>query len=511
METDKITSSYRVNIGEVQKNVEVSMQNDGENNISKILSSGATAYIDEIEMLNGEASYLGGVVFNLLYKNNNGENCVLSEKVDFSGKIQNDQINPLMKPIYEVEIINVKIVSADENSAKLSAVVSLKLDAIKTDEIQTLKVNDENVQIKKELASTNIIATTGTKTIEINEEFETKMDISKILLSNATVLIKDVDSGSGYFTISGDMFLNSLIEVNDDEEKSLKNFMQTINFKEELEDENVQKADNILAFANINPENLEVLVNRDEEGNTKSISVKAKIIVKYIAERKADCDICTDAFSLTNKTNMTTGTFMLADTERVEKFTATIEGQTVLNDDEARIAKVLAVTNEHLIVANQFVDNGKLTVEGVAYASIIYLTDDDVQQINSIDLEIPFANKFDIVDDFDGKLFVVGKIVDIDAKARKGKEVLVNMDVGFNVFEYNSKNQVIVKDIELTEKLPENEFAIEMFIAPKGSSLWDLSKRMLASQDEILAQNPNLVFPLEKQETIVHFNKKQKK
>ena len=78
METDKITSSYRVNIGEVQKNVEVSMQSDGENNIGKILSSGATAYIDEIEMLNGEASYLGGVVFNLLYKNNNGENCVLS-------------------------------------------------------------------------------------------------------------------------------------------------------------------------------------------------------------------------------------------------------------------------------------------------------------------------------------------------------------------------------------------------------------------------------------------------
>ncbi|HAJ77636.1 MAG TPA: hypothetical protein DCO89_01020, partial [Clostridiales bacterium] len=59
--------------------------------------------------------------------------------------------------------------------------------------------------------------------------------------------------------------------------------------------------------------------------------------------------------------------------------------------------------------------------------------------------------------------------------------------------------------IELTEELPKSEYSLEMYVAPKGSTLWDVSKHMLVTENILMTQNPDLVFPLEETKTIVHF------
>ena len=507
METDKITSSYRVSLGETQTTVDVTMQNE-EGNIKKVLSNGAVAYIDEIEMLNGEAHYMGGVVFDLLFLNEEGENCVLSEKVELNGKIQNDQINPLMKPVFKVETVETKVVGIDGDTAKLSATIAIKLDAIQTDQIDEVKVNDDNIQLNMEQANVVDVVCNGTKTFEINEVFETKADVLRVLGTKAHIDIKNVDDATGYFEIDGNLFVNTLLEVEGEEERTIKNFMETIPFREELECEQIQKGDNVLAFAYIRPQDVLVEYNNDEDTSNKTLTVKAVVNVKYIVKRNVQVEVCTDAFSMTNKTNTTSATFITSTPEQVEKFTSTVEGQTMLDDEDARIAKICAITNEHILIANTFVEANKLVVEGVAYATVIYLTDDEIPTYDSVDLEIPFANKFDIDKTFDGSLFVVGEITDIDSKVKKGKEINIEIDVCFMVYSYNQSNQVVVKDIELTEPLKPSEYCLEMYVAPKGSTLWDISKHLLVNQETLLAQNSGLEFPLESPQTIVHFIQK---
>ncbi len=508
METDKITSSYRVSLGETQVTVDVSMQNEGEGNISKVLSNGATAYIDEVEMLNGEAHYMGGVVFDLLFLNDEGASCVLSEKVELNGKMQNDQINPFMKPVFKVETVSTKVLSVDGETAKLSATIAIKLDAIQTDEIEEVKINDNSIQLNKEHADIALVVCSGTKTFEINEEFDTKVDICRVLSTKAHIDLKDVDDGTGYFSVNGNLFVNSLLEVNNDEEKSLKNFMETINFKEEFEDEQIQKGDEVLAYAFVKPQDCTVEYDEDEENNNKTLKLKAVVTVKYIVQRMTETEVYTDAFSMTNKTNMLSGTFMTSKPQRLEKFGATIDGQTILNDDEPRIAKICATTNEHILIANAVVANNELTIEGVAYATVVYLTDDDVPTYNSVDLEIPFANKFEVDKDFYGNLFVTSEITDVDAKVKKGKEINIAIDACFLAYCYSIENQVIVKDIELTEALTPSEYSLEMYIAPKGSTLWDISKHLLITEEVLLKQNPDLVFPLDKPQTVVYFRQR---
>ena len=502
METDKITSSYRKNLGEVQTVVDVTMQKDGDESIAKVLSNGANGYVDEVEMLNGEAHYMGGVVFDLLFVDETGATHVLSEEVNLNGKFESDEINPLMKPIYNVETLDCQLSTLGNGKAKLTATIAIKLDALETDEVEEVKTNDDNIQLNKETISAYNIVASGTKTFDIDEEFDAKLN-GKVLLSTAHIDLKNIADGTGYFSVDGNMFLNSLLEVNEDETKYLKNFMQTISFKEEFEDELVQRGDEVLAFAYIRPQDLTVSVVDDDSQGV--IKVHATVTVKYIVQRLTEQEINTDAFSMTNKTNIKSGTFLTSKPQKVERFLASIDGQSVLDEDEPRIAKICAVTNEHILIANTILQNFELTIEGVAYMSVLYLTDDDVPALESVNLEIPFANKFAVDESFEGNLYVLSKILDVEAKAKKGKEINVNIDVCFLAYSYLTESNAVIKDIELTEVLPKNEYSLEMYVAPKGSTLWDISKHLLVSQETLLAQNPELVFPLEEAQTVVHF------
>ena len=511
MKTDKITSAYRKNLGEHQFVVDVSMQKMDEGGISKVLSATSEANIDEIEMLNGEAHYSGEATFSLLYVDENGENHVLSETVDISGKLENEHITPTMKPIYTLEVVEIKVNNASDDTVKLSATLNLKLDAYDVEEVDEVVIDSPSVEVNKEEVTSSKLITSGTKTFELNEEFDSKANVKRVLLTSHHIELKSVTAGTGYFTVEGNMFINSLLEVETEEGVTLKNFMQTLPFKEELEDELIEKDDRVLAFAYARPEDVKVnVVNAEvvEEGVTppsSTLQVLAVITVKYLADRTITSEVYTDAFSMTNKTNLVSGTFQTAKQPVCEKFSATIEGQTVIGEDEPRIAKICAVTNEHLLVANSALQDGELTIEGVAYATIIYVTDDDVPALNSVDLEIPFANKFEFGQDFEGSLFITSDVMDVDAKAKKGKEVIATLDVCFLAYGYNTETQVAIKEIELTEELPKSEYSLEMYVAPKGSTLWDVSKHMLVTENILMTQNPDLVFPLEETKTIVHF------
>ena len=511
MKTDKITSAYRKNLGEHQFVVDVSMQKMDEGGISKVLSATSEANVDEIEMLNGEAHYSGKVVFNLLYVDENGENHILSETVDISGKLENEQITPTMKPVYAVEVVEIKVNSVSDDVVKISVTLNLKLDAYQVEDVEEVVVENPSVEVNMEEVETSKLVTSGTKTFDLSEEYDSKANVRRVLLTSHHVELKNVTAGTGYFTVEGNMFVNSLLEVETDEGLARKNFMQTLAFKEEFEDELIEKDDRVLAFAYARPENVKVSVVSAEvveEGVTapsSTLQVAATVTVKYLAERSVTSKVYTDAFSMTNKTNLVSGTFQTEKQAMLEKFSAIIDGQTIIGEDEPRIAKICAVTNEHILVANSAVQDGELTIEGVAYATIIYVTDDDVPALNSVDLEIPFANKFDVGQDFEGSLFVTSDVIDVDAKAKKGKEISVSLDVCFLAYAYDTETQVAIKDIEIAEELPKSEYSLEMYVAPKGSTLWDVSKHMLVTEEVLMSQNPDLVFPLEETKTIVHF------
>jgi hypothetical protein len=433
----------------------------------------------------------------------------LSDKVDLNGKLENAVLNPLMKPIYKIEVVEIKTENLDDDRVKLTATIEIVFDVIVTDEIQQIRSQTAGIEVLKEPIKQYSVVSYGEKTFSVNENYDTKAKVERVLLSNVHTVLKNVTSGTGYFTVEGDIFVNSVIETSGEDGEEIKNFMQVIPFKEELEDETIQKDDLVYAFAYSKPQDLTVSVESGEQNEgTKVISVGVNITTKYVALRMTDEEIYTDAFSTTNKANLVTDSFSITKSTKRDNFKASIEGQTTIGEDEPRISKICAVTGEHITIASAGAVDGELTIEGIVYANVIYLTDDDIPAKNSIELEIPFSNKFDATDMADSDLFVVAHIIDIEAKARKGKEINVSVDVCFSVDCYQKENLVLIKDIELTEELLPHDYSLALYLAPKGSTIWDVSKHLLVSEDVLLSQNPELVFPLETSQSVVYFKQR---
>ena len=508
METDKITSAYRKNIGETQTMVDVMIQKNNAP-IGKVLVANAVPCVEQIEVLNGEANYSGNVEFCLVCADTEGQVFTTKENVPLRGKIENVVLNPLMKPIYDVEVLGCKVQDMDD-SAKIMATIGIKLDVIETDEVLEVKPTDENIQLKSEMEKHLCVVSNGEKTITLNEQFDCKQNVQSVVMALAEANIKSLGAGTGYFTADGEVFVNALLKVQENDTNNLMNFMETLSFKEEFEDDNVQKDDIVYAFCYVKPQDVKVELlteaTGEENQQNQTISVNVDVTVKYVAMREVETEVFTDAFSMTNKTNLAYDTLVKNKLMKTERLKATIEGQTT--QEEANIAKVCAVVNENVLVASTKLDAGTLFVEGVANATVLYLTDDDVPSVASVELEVPFSNKFDVSDDFVGNVFVVPHIVDVEAKVRKGREITVVFDVCFDVDIYDTENCVIIKDIELAEELPSKDFSLEIYIAPKGSTLWDISKHLLVTEELLLRQNPNLVFPLENSQSIVHFVQK---
>ena len=509
METDKISSTYRKSIGESQTVVDAVIQKS-DAPISKILVANAVPCVEQMEMLNGEATYSGTVEFNLVYADAEGQIFSTKENVTLHGKIENVVLNPLMKPIYNVEVVEVKVEDLDD-VVKIFATLAIKLDVLNTDEVLEVLPTNQDIELKKETEKHLVIVANGTKTVTLTEEFECKTPVNSVVLTLTEANLKSVGAGTGYFTADGDVFVNALLNVQEEDGSSFKNFMETLSFKEEFEDDNVQKDDIIYAFSYVRPQDVKVQVliqpkADDPEKDEQTLSVTAVATIKYMALREVETEVYTDAFSMTNKTNIALDTLVSNSKLKTERFKSTIEGQTI--QDEPRIAKVCAVTNERISVANTKLDNGTLYIEGVANATVLYLTDDDVPVLSSVELEVPFSNKFDVQEDFDGSLFATAHITDIEAKVRKGREITVTFEVCFEVDVFDSQNCVLVKDIELTEEILPSDYSLEIYIAPKGSTVWDICKHLLVTEEVLLKQNPNLVFPLENSQSIIHFVQK---
>ena len=509
MDTDKIASAYRKHMGETQTVVDVILQKS-EAPIGRVLVANAQPCVQQIEVLNGEATYSGDVEFNLVYADEQGQVFTAHENAPLRGKIENVALNPLMKPIYNVEVIEVKVQDMDE-SAKITAAIGLKLDVICQDEVMEVKPTSENIELKSETEKHLVEVSSGTKTITLTEQFDSKTPVQSVALALAEANLKAISAGTGYFTADGEVFVNALLKVHTDEGVELKNFMETLDFKEELEDENLQKGDIIQAFAYVRPQDIKVELMAEAQGEeqasqSQTIAVEVVVTIKYVAMREEECEVYTDAFSMTNKTNLVLDTLVTSKLLKSESFEANIEGQTIL--DETRISKICSVTNETITVASTKLDAGNLFVEGVANATVVYLTDDDTPMLASLELEVPFSNKFVVNDEFDGEIFATAHIMDIEAKLRKGREITVNFEVCFDVDVYSTESIIVIKDIELAEELPANAYSLEIYVAPRGSTLWDVSKHLLVTEEVLLRQNPNLVFPLESAQSIVHFVQK---
>jgi len=150
-----------------------------------------------------------------------------------------------------------------------------------------------------------------------------------------------------------------------------------------------------------------------------------------------------------------------------------------------------------------FVDeDGKLVVEGIVNTDIIY---NDENGYNSVRTEIPFSLTIESVQPFSKTVKVCCGVEEISARARKEREIDVELSMSVEVCGYSDVTVEYISAVELGEEKPQNRSALSLYISNDGDEILDLCKALTAMPEDIMAQNPSLQFPLHEGERVIYF------
>ena len=287
---------------------------------------------------------------------------------------------------------------------------------VSSQEISSIKTDDQDVCFKSEELSIIRFLGEACEIANISSEIAPRGNVKKILLGESQVMVRNVESGVNFVSVSGDVVTRLLYLT--DEDKFESTYVNE-SFKEEVELEGATRESLVEAYASIKRDNVQISVLEGEKGGVINLAVPVNICVK--AYEEANALVIKDLYSTCNEIKVTTSSFDMSKVCKGEVVESKIDGSLTLDEDKPRIDKILFVGGNSVTVSKSYLKDGEVFVEGIAKTYVIYLNDED-NSLNSVQIDIPFliSDKFN-VDNADGILSVDAIVCDVDVVANKGR------------------------------------------------------------------------------------------
>ena len=346
-QTNSIISTFRKNADSVQNTVSTELTS--ENNIAKILCTKATSFINNYEAILGELKFNGTVCFSTTFVSTDGEYFTLSSTENFSGKLEDTLITPTTNAMFNSNVIELKVDSSS-NDIKLTSTVETEISLILNDNINTYVKDSNDIVTNSNFVNFSALNSNGKLSFNFQENFEIKENLNKVLKTSANAKILNYSLGTDYFTVEGIVFVNTLYEIDNNENKNINQFTNCYKFKEELEVEGITKEGYMVINTYIN--NCDIVNNVNKTDDNTTISFDIPINVNYAYFKTQTSEVIVDAYSLTNKVNLNIESFKVDGKNLGYCFEEKIDGQTVINEDAPRIMKYVAFCGENVSITN---------------------------------------------------------------------------------------------------------------------------------------------------------------
>mgnify|MGYP003300047506 CR=1 FL=1 len=152
--------------------------------------------------------------------------------------------------------------------------------------------------------------------------------------------------------------------------------------------------------------------------------VKSLFIDKFKAFDKMQVNVANDLFSITHALSVVTNSYSKTEMQTPEYFEAKVEGSISIEDTQPRIDKIIGFSNANLNVTNFYVQDGVFVVEGIVSFDIAYLND-EMGNVITTHIEIPFSINTKLQIDNDAVLFPQIDLADVEVTARRGREIYI--------------------------------------------------------------------------------------
>ncbi len=477
----------RKQIGKTQtvQNVRISAKND----IAEVLSVGVDTVVNSYESTDGEVAFFGKTAIKLLY--NDGSAMVGSNYTsDLAESLQSDVLRVDTKCSFDVATVDVKV-ETNANTAMITVLSEVTVWAYVADSVAYFADSDD-VFVQKE--NLEILSSADVKILPfaVEEDLTSSRTISTVLMAESSLCVCDYTNTDDILRVSG----NATVRLTYLSEGDVVTDVLPFEFNNEFDASDIPVDAQL--FVTPFAKTTKVRLNIAEDSVNTEFSVEIAASLRLEQTVSSVLEIVTDAYGtdcdfVLQRQNIKT-TLPCGSATTHKNVDGTLDWD---NKDVTTVVNVGALVTKCVSLEKA------ARVEGVVSATALCSGENGTE---SVRLELPFSQIVDV--DFLAPQCESFATVAVENFALNGGEKLrydAQLCIGVDAFRNVDYNVVVSAEEKPFDK--KQLAAIEVCLANKGETVWQLAKGLHMSTDDLLAVNPEVADPLEKDARIVVYNK----
>ena len=482
------TGVVRVAVGKIQtaENIRISVKND----IAEVLSVGVDSTVNSYEATEGEVTMYGKTAIKFLY-NDGAAVAASTYNADFSASLQDAQITADTKFCFDVITVDTKV-ETNANTATLAVLLEITAYAYVTNSLPCL-VGGEDVYVKTESLELLESADIFNLTAVIDEQLSASKTISTVLLAESSLCISDYTNAEGVLRIDG----NATVRLTYLSEGGIVTDTLPFHFERELDATGIPQQAQLTVTPVVRGTKVRLDIAEDSVNTDFTVEIVMSLCVESCIVGVHE--VVTDAYGsscdmeFSRKNLMTTLPCGSVVAKKSTNCTLPLEGG----------KKVITAVNVGAQVTKCTSLEKSAQVEGIIFATVLTEAENGIE---STRLELPFIQNVEI--DYlapQCQSYATASVASFALTDATGLAATAELCISIascRTVEYNLIVEATEKPFDKTQ-LP----AIEVCLAHKGETLWELAKGLHMSEEDLLAVNPEISSPLEHDARIVVFNK----
>lgn len=468
--------------------------------IDKLLSCSAVAKIGSSEVYNGEVRVRGRVEFRSVYVGTDGSNNALSAGVDFSEKIECDKLVSGMDASVSAEVIDVETVKLTPGELKLNAILELSVFGVEKKKYSVVSEMPEGVYVSEKSMTHSVLVCSGRGESEHTASV-TDSVVADVMCCESRVCVSEAIAGEDSVRVSGVIYVEAICETTDGMLLAVKS---DIPFDEEYSAVGASASDCVVARSFVTSK-CDFIAG--EEGGGE-IEITCTLVSDYFVFGEENFTYIDDAYSVERDLMTESESISVSRVRQSVTVTERVDGSVILERDMPPVDNILAVTGLKAMVTDVHAGDGEATVEGVVAGKIIYYSAEDGVK-NSVPMELPFSTDV-IADGFERGDIAMGEgaVSGVSVKIRRGNELDVRVDVSFVLNAVGYTWAEVLTNVSAGELRAQPSAAISIHYGSAGEGLWAASRALGVTPEEVVRQNPECEFPLEKDMRLVAYRHK---
>lgn len=491
----KVVSSSRKNIGITQSVIELKLPTN-EDVIDAIYSVSAKSTIISNEVAGNDINFVGLVDFQAMFES--AGITALDYSAEFKDKFVCDS-EVLGEVVLSSNVVDVTS-SIVSNGIRVVAIVETTIDNIVSKDINVLtSINSQDVNIQyKDVEFSTYIGKDYEK-FDVTQEFDVK-NATKILMVTPNACVTSVIPNENYMTVNGLLNVDVCYQTGDSNGDVTSDF-QTFDFSWDIALTGITDTSVIQSEISIMFNEIKVTTMLEEGGANVNLYVPIAFAGYVFA--KTNMSVIDDVYIKSNYLSITSETFDSIVGMPSIQFRDNISGTASIADTAPFIDEILGVCTNNIVLASSRVDNNKLSIEGVANATVVYLTK-ETNALTAVQVEMPFS----VEQKVDGNMASVVTLClsDVNARSKRGKEIEVSSNLSVYVDMYGMNTMQVISNITMGDEKPKDDCSLYIYIVKDNQTIWDIAKEMNVSEELILEQNPDVELPLRSGEKLVIYN-----